>query len=132
MAYSYTLNQFDKYTPAEPEKDDNYLNRSPEHHINVRVAIKPLKGLEVELEVDDISSQYHAVDNLTQYRRPTLVNLRGTYNWQQWSAWVHLKNLTNEQYSSYISGDGTSDTDLNLYPGSPISLFAGISYKWGK
>ena len=132
MAYSYAINEFDKYTPAQPEYDDHTLPRSPDHHINVRLAVTPLKGLEVELELDDISSQYHDVDNLAQYRRPALVNLRGTYSWHQWSAWAHLKNMTNEQYSSYISGDGSSDTTRDLYPGSPISLFAGISYKWGK
>ncbi len=52
-----------------------------------------------------------------------------TYDMEEWSTWVHLKNLTNQTYATYVSGSGT---DPSFYSGTPASLFAGISYTWGK
>lgn len=129
MAYSYARNKYEKYSPVFPKYNGNSTPRSPEHHLNIRLALMPTEGLEVELEMDEISSQYHDDANLFEYTRPTLFNLRATYNWQQWSAWAHLKNLTNQTYATYVSESSGVPT---FYSGSPISLFAGISYKWGK
>ena len=85
--------------------------------------------LELELEVDDISSQYADDSNTISYSRPTLWNLRGNYDWQDWSFWAHVTNLTDEKYASYVSY-GSTDGDT-YYSGSPRTFFVGLSYRWG-
>lgn len=130
MAYSYARNRYEAYSPTSPQYNGNSVPRAPEHHLNVRLAVMPVEGLGLELEVDDISSQYHDDANLYAYNRPTLLNLHAKYDWQQWSAWAHLKNLTNERYATYVSDSSTDGP--TFYSGSPISLYAGISYTWGK
>nr|MBF0221124.1 TonB-dependent receptor [Desulfobulbaceae bacterium] len=129
MAYSYARNKYDNYSPASPQYNGNTVPRSPKHHLNIRLAVLPMDCLEFELEMDEISTQYHDDANLFEYSRPTLFNLRATYNREQWSAWTHLKNLTNQTYATYVSESSGAPT---FYSGAPLSLFAGISYKWGE
>ena len=106
------------------------MPRSPDHHLNARLAVYPISGLEVELEVDDISSQYVNDANTISYSRPTLWNLRGNYDWREWSFWAHVKNLTDEKYASYVSW-GSTDGDT-YYSGAPRTFFVGLSYRWSK
>ena len=86
--------------------------------------------MEVELEMDEISSQYADDANLHKYTRPTLFNLRVGYDWQSWSVWGHILNLTDEEYATYVSYSSSEDT-MNLYSGAPRTVFAGLSYKFG-
>jgi len=131
MAYSYARNKYEIYSADKPEYNGNSVRRSPEHRLNARLAVMPIKGLEIELEMDTVSSQYHDDANLFEYSRPTLFNLRANYDWEQWSVWCHIKNLTNRTYATYVSGDTTA-SETTFYPGAPISFFVGVSYKWGK
>jgi len=131
MAYSYARNKYEIYSADTPEYNGNWVRRSPKHRFNARLAVMPIKGLEVELEMDMVSSQYHDSANLFEYSRPTLFNLRANYSWEQWSFWCHIKNLTDETYATYVSGDTTA-SETSFYPGAPISFFVGVSYKWGK
>ena len=131
MAYSYARNKYEIYSSGTPEYNGNWVRRSPKHRLNARLAVMPIKGLEVELEMDMVSSQYHDSANLFEYSRPTLFNLRANYSWEQWSFWCHIKNLTDETYATYVSGDTTA-SETSFYPGAPISFFVGVSYKWGK
>ncbi len=128
MAYTYALNEYDVYIDGGIDYSGNWQPRSPKHHLNVRLTIIPTRNLEVELEMDEISSQYADDANLHQYSRPTLFNLRVGYDWQSWSAWGHILNLTDRQYASYVSDDSDG---MNLYSGSPLTFFAGLSYKFG-
>ncbi|MDH3391593.1 MAG: TonB-dependent receptor, partial [Desulfobulbaceae bacterium] len=66
--------------------------------------------------------------NEVSYSRPTLVNLRASYDWKDWSFWAHVMNLTDEKYATYVSGEVD---DVGYYSGRPRTFFAGLSYRWG-
>jgi len=129
FAYTYAENKFESYSDGTNDYSGNWAPRSPKHRFNTRIGIHPLEGLTVELEMDAVSSQYHDEANLFQYSRPTLFNLRTTYDWKQWSFWAHFKNLTDREYATYVS---TDDDEPAFYSGTPFSVFAGVSYKWSK
>ena len=148
-AYTYARNEYEEYTvltggstwpvftPSIPvDYSGNTMPRSPDHHVNLRLAFYPITGLDLELEMDNISSQYVNDANTISYSRPTLWNLRGNYDWREWSFWVHVKNLTDEKYASYVGyGSSIDDSDINVdtyYSGAPRTFFAGLSYRWSK
>ncbi|MDX2435211.1 MAG: TonB-dependent receptor, partial [Desulfobacterales bacterium] len=151
-AYTYARNEYEEYTvikkvyvPGPPpptfidvpvDYSGNTMPRSPDHHVNLRLAFYPITGLDLELEMDNISSQYVNDTNTITYSRPTLWNLRGNYDWREWSFWAHVKNLTDEKYASYVGyGSSIDDSDTNVdtyYSGAPRTFFVGLSYRWSK
>ncbi len=145
FAYTYARNKYENYivnervfvSPGPPpvfavvpvDYSGNTQMRSPEHHINARLTWMPLAGFQAEVEVDDVSSQYADVSNVESYSRPTLVNLRTSYDWKDWSFWAHVMNLTDQKYASYVSGEAGA---VDYYSGRPRTFFAGLSYTWGR
>ena len=129
LAYTYATNKYEEYSPGRADFAGNYLPRSPKHRLNLWLNVQPVKDLNVEFEMDEISSQYTNDANTAEYSRPTLFNLRVKYNWQQWSFWAHLENITDKEYASYV-GYSTSDATSTLYPGKPRTFYAGLSYSW--
>jgi hypothetical protein len=90
-----------------------------------------VKGLEVELEVDEVTKQYADDANTMAYSRPTLVNLRAKYAWENWSVWAHLLNLTNQSYASYVTPSTTAATaTASYYPGDPLTFYVVAAYTW--
>ncbi|MCK4820628.1 TonB-dependent receptor, partial [bacterium] len=125
LAYSFAESKYDVYSLAQPEYNGKDTPMSPKHRLNARLAVMPIKGLEVELEMDEVSTQYHDTANEFEYSRPTLFHLRTTYDKEQYSAWIHIKNLTDQTYATRIGGSGTVE-DLSFHPGEPLSVFAGL------
>lgn len=125
IAHTYTQNEYDEFAEG-PTKDysGNDLRSSPDHHLNARVVVTPMQLLDVELEMDYISSYYTDNANTDKYKRPTLYHLRAAYDTGIWSAWVHVKNLTDRKYASRVL-----DVD-DYYVGHPRSVSAGASYTW--
>ncbi len=129
FAYTYARNVYDAYNGLNV--NGNLVPRAPKNHLNARLALLPLKGLEVELEVDEVTKQYADDANTMAYSRPTLVNLRAKYDWENWSVWAHLLNLTNQSYATYISTSTTATTPTaSYYPGEPLTFYVGAAYKW--
>ncbi|MCP4550204.1 MAG: TonB-dependent receptor [bacterium] len=129
-AYTFARNRYEELATGSDDFSGNTPPRSPEHRFNLRVATTPLKNMRIELEMDAVSSEYSDDANLFEYSRPTLLNLRTAYDWSSWSLWGHVLNLTDRQYSSYSSF--SSSDGVKYYPGTPLTLFAGISYSWSK
>lgn len=130
IAYTYSRNEYEEYITGGVNYSGNTMERSPEHRLNARIAVLPLQDLWIELEMDAISSQYSDPANTHEYSRPTLFNLRANYDWQEWSFWGHVLNLTDQKYASYVSYSSSDDT-TTLFSGTPLTFIAGISYKWG-
>ncbi len=130
IAYTYSRNEYEEYITGGVDYSGNTMERSPEHRLNARIAVLPLQDLWIELEMDAISSQYSDPANTHEYSRPTLFNLRANYDWQEWSFWGHVLNLTDQKYASYVSYSSSDDT-TTLFSGAPLTFIAGISYKWG-
>lgn len=131
LAYTYARNEYEQYSTGGTDYSGNTMERSPEHRFNARLAVLPIKDLWIELEMDAISSQYSDPANRHQYSRPTLFNLRANYDMQEWSFWAHIMNLTDQEYATYVSYS-SSDDITTYFPGSPLTVMAGISYTWGK
>ena len=129
-SYTYAENEYEEFTRGGIDFSDNTLPRSPDHHLNARLTVLPITGLKIELEIDDISSQYVDDQNRFSYSRPTLVNVRTSYDWRDLSLWAHVINLTDEEYASYVSFSN-SDGE-NYYSGEPRTYFVGLSYNWSK
>ena len=127
-SYTYARNKYETYVTDTSNFNGKTLPRSPDHHINARLTAYPVNGLQLELEVDGVSSQYADDANEVSYSRPNLVNLRGNYDWKAWSFWAHVTNLTDQKYATYLSGDAG---DVGYYSGRPRTFFAGLSYTWG-
>lgn len=129
FAYTYAVNKYEIFTNGTDNFSGNDLPRSPRHRFNVRLNVMPMENFDVELEMDSVSSQYTDDGNTAEYSRPTLVNLRMTYDWHDWSFWAHIENLTDEVYASYVSYS-SRDATSTFFPGNPLTIFAGVSYRW--
>jgi len=129
-AYTYAENRFEEYSTGSTDYSGNTPPRSPDHRFNLRIASTPMQNLRLELETDTVSSEYSDDANEHEYYRPTLMNLRTSYKWNDWSAWCHVLNLTDRKYASY-SSYGSSD-GVTFYPGAPLTVFAGLSFSWSK
>jgi hypothetical protein len=121
----------------------NFANQSyqalPRHHVNLRLAAKPALGWQVELEGDYIARYFISSDNsLGTYSRPDLYTLRTSYRSKQWSYWLHVINLTNQQYAtrvSYTSVAGLNQLAASAGQGNsgsylPRTLRAGVSFNF--
>ena len=83
----------------------------------------------VELELD-VHDKYYVDDtNTDTYDRPMLFNLRGSYEWRNWSIWAHALNLTDEKYATRVTARGGV---FSYFPGNPRTFFIGLSYHWDK
>ncbi|MBU0675627.1 MAG: TonB-dependent receptor [Proteobacteria bacterium] len=130
LSYTYAENEYDSYVTGGIDYSGNTQPRSPANHLNARLIIEPLTNLEVELELDTVSHQFADEANLYSYDRPDLFHLRTSYDWRSWSGWVHILNLTDEEYATYVSAS-TSEDFMSLYSGAPRTFYAGLSYHWG-
>ncbi len=106
---SHTLadNKYTRFVDQGIDYSGNTLSSSPLHHLNARMTLMPLKGLEAELEWDHISAYYTSTDNadpLGKYKRPDLFHLRLGYEHESGvSIWGKVSNLTNVKYPSRVS-----------------------------
>jgi len=129
VAYTYAKNKFEEFSDGTTDFSGNVMPRSPDHRFNFRVATTPTRGLRLELEMDAVSAIYADDANEHEYKRPPLFNLRASYDWDNWSAWAHILNLSDRKYSTYASY-GSSE-GVKYYPGAPLTAFVGLSYGWG-
>jgi len=129
LCYTYAMNKFEDYTDALKAVNYNgkWMSRSPRQHVNARVTLLPVKGMELEFEADMIGNMYADDANTVAYARPDLYNLRTSYDWRAWQFWVHVMNLADTKYASYVS---SSRGSVSYFPGDPRTAYAGAAYKW--
>lgn len=131
VAYTYSENKYEDYKDLNAATAYNYsgnwMPRSPKQHLNTRLAVLPAKGLEIEVEMDAVGKQFADDTNQNTYERPLLYNLRTTYDLRAWQFWLHVLNLSDRKYASYVSA---SRGNLSYFPGDPRTVYAGVGYKW--
>ena len=99
--HTYAKNEFDSFVQSTVGADDdftgNQLSRSPEHHLNVRIAWLPIDGLIIELE-NDLYTGYYTDDSnsdpLGKFKRDERIDLRVNYAVNEWTFWFDALNLT--------------------------------------
>lgn len=110
----------------------------PRERLNLRIAVKPAPGWNIELEHDHYSSYFTDAANTTTYSRPDLYNLRASYRSKDWSFWLHAINLTDQKYATRVSSITTAGVSVltamagqgNSGTYTPLTLRAGVSYKF--
>src|SRR5512135_2974032 len=100
--YTNARAYYDSYKTITVDYSGNSYQAMPRHRMNLRVAVKPASGWQVELEGDHISSYYVDTANSSTYSRPDLYTLRASYRSKRWSSWLQVLNLTNQQYATRV------------------------------
>ncbi|MFH2045851.1 MAG: TonB-dependent receptor [Pseudomonadota bacterium] len=131
MSYSYARNNYEQFDDPVSGNDysDNRIPLAPKNRFNARLAVNPIDRMVLELEMDVQDKYYVDDENSDTYDRPTLYNLRGSYDWEEWSLWVHALNLFDKKYATRVTA---SSGIFSYFPGNPRTIFVGLSYKWGK
>jgi len=130
LTYTYAENTYEEFNDPISGNDysGNRMPLAPEHRLNARIGVVPVERMMLELEMDVEDDYYVDDENSATYDRPTLYNLRGSYDWRSWSLWVHALNLFDEKYATRVTA---SSGNFSYFPGNPRTIFAGLSYKWG-
>ncbi len=136
--YTNARAHYDSYKTATVDYSGNSYQAMPRHRTNLRVAVKPVSGMQVELEGDHISSYFVDTANSGTYSRPDLYTLRTSYRSKDWSFWLHVLNLTNRQYATrvgYSTIAGVSQLAASAGQGNsgsymPRTFRAGVSYSF--
>lgn len=101
LTHTFTRNKYDSFIQSTAGADDDLsgkvLRRSPDHHLNARIAWTPVSKLTLELEGDFYSSYYADNENSPEsvFTRGERINLRADYQLEDWRIWLHALNLTN-------------------------------------
>jgi iron complex outermembrane recepter protein len=130
-AYTYAVNKYTDFEDAGIDYTGNHVSASPLHHLNARVTITPIEGLDVELELDHISDYFTSNANDDpegKYQRPDLWHLRVNYEDGPWSYWGQVRNLGNIKYADGVSNSSYSGRKYS--PGEARSFAVGARYKF--
>ena len=134
LTHTYAKNEFDSFVQSTPGAPDDFsgneLSRSPEHHLNVRIAWLPIDGLIIELENDFNTSYYTNDDNgsdpLGKFRRDERVDLRVNYAVDNWEFWFDALNLTDTVEDRVSFSGRRGERSFRLIDGRTAQL--GMSY----
>ena len=132
LTHTYTDNRYDSFVQstvgAEDDLTGNILRRSPDHHLNVRLAVEPIDKLTIELEGDFYSSYFadNANSPESKFTRDERINLRMSYEHESWRYWVNVLNITDtlEDRATFSRGTMTFRTVDGL------NYYAGMSYQF--
>lgn len=130
LTHTFTDNTYDSFVQSTPGASDDLsgkvLRRSPDHHLNVRVAWLPLDGLSAELEADMYSNYFADAVNSAEskFTRGNRINLRINYEFDQWRIWLHGLNLTDtmEDRATFSRGQ------MKFRTIDGRTFYAGVSY----
>lgn len=132
VTHTFTRNKYDSFVQSVPGAKDDYsgkiLRRSPDHHLNARIAWVPNERFTIELE-GDVYSHYYADNQNTpdsKFTRGKRVNLRLDYQLEQWRFWLHGLNLTDtlEDRATYKRGK------MYFRTVDGRTFYAGASYQF--
>ncbi|PIQ83991.1 MAG: hypothetical protein COV75_04595 [Candidatus Omnitrophica bacterium CG11_big_fil_rev_8_21_14_0_20_63_9] len=111
---------------------------TPEHILNASLGVSPWPGLWMDLHwqlvqdylrVNDMSNtlggadNYGVLDLICQYDVP---EPSAGFSWADWSAYLKVLNLTNEEYVTYQSSNGTNLNGAGEAPMPPTTFIAGV------
>lgn len=130
--HTYALNSFIDFKDSTGDYSGKTYSWSPDHHLNGRITVYPVKGLSVQLEADYISRYYTNTLNNDSYQRPVLYNLRVGYKTEGGlEYWAHAYNLFDTKYAERVSATNVASPSRTYSEGyHPLTVRAGISYKW--
>jgi len=132
LTHTYADNKFDSFVQSTPGASDdfsgNQIGRSPKHHLNARIAWEPVSNFTAELEGDFYSSYFSddANSEAGRFTRDERINLRLTYELEDWRVWVNVLNISDtlEDRATFRRGN------LSFRTIDGRSYYAGLAYKF--
>ncbi|MCK5830229.1 MAG: TonB-dependent receptor [Methylococcales bacterium] len=135
VAHTFSINKYINFTDRRgSDLSGNRVKQMPEHSVNARVALMPVDKLNIELEIN-AQTEYFVHDNNTDpygtYQRPTLLNLRTSYDIGSAELWLHAINLTDERVARVgaFSRDRTVKRSYSSI-GESLTIYGGIAFKF--
>jgi len=133
ITHTFASNTYKQYIDNDGnDLKGEELRGSPEHHVNGRVAVMPMKGLAIEVGVDSTTS-YSTIDNSSldpkgRFSRDERINLRLTYDKGPYELWFHALNIgdVKEDRVSY----STSSGERSIRTVDGLQLYGGIAYNF--
>lgn len=133
VTHTFASNTYKKYIDADGnDLSGEELNRSPEHHVNGRVAVMPMEGLAIEVGVDSQSS-YSTLDNSSvdpkgRFSRDERINLRLTYDKGPYELWFHALNIGDVKEDRV--GYDTRSGQRSIRTVDGLQLYGGIAFNF--
>ncbi|MEJ2620279.1 MAG: TonB-dependent receptor [Candidatus Thiodiazotropha sp.] len=131
LTHTYADNKYIDYVSGSSDYSGNTFAYSPKHHVDLRTIWMPVKGLEAELEWNRTSDYYTSADNNDpdgQAYRPSIFNLRVSYEHGSFSYWGHVLNLADKKYAERISYSSRGGRKYDVM--GPRTIYAGIAYNF--
>ncbi len=131
-SYSYSKHSYSEWK-VSPTVDlsGKEISIAPRQNLNVSLDYMPalLNGGLVELEWAHLGSYWVDDANTEKYKGHDLINLRASYKpVPGWELYAKALNLFDRSYADRVSKGATGEA---LWaPGTPLTLFAGVVYKW--
>lgn len=138
ITHTYASNIYKDYIDDQGANlSGEELSRSPEHHINGRVAVMPMEGLAIEVGVDSITS-YSTLDNSSldpngRFDRDERINLRLTYDKGPYELWFHALNIGDvkeDRVGFNTSTRGGNPIERTIRTVDGLQLYGGIAYNF--
>lgn len=135
LAHTYSVNKYIEFIDSGRNLSGNTVAQSPEHMVNGRMTIMPIDKLNIEFEVNAMSDYFtnadNALDRSGTYQRPTLLNLRTSYDFGPAEMWLHVINLTDER-AARVSSAARGATVTRSYSSieEPLTVYTGVAVKF--
>ncbi|MGR8932560.1 MAG: TonB-dependent receptor [Gammaproteobacteria bacterium] len=136
LAHTYSVNKFVEFTDDGFDYSGHIIATSPEHTVNGRVTFMPIDKLRIEFEVNAMSDYFTNNTNLLDtdgtYQRPTMFNLRTSYDFGPVDWWLHVINLSDERaarVSSAKRGPAPASRSYSAIA-EPLTIYSGITVKF--
>ena len=132
VAFSYSIQKYLDYrvSPAI-DYSGNEISVAPRVLADTRLDWRPpvLKGGLAELEWVRIGSYWIDDANTEKYHGYDLLNLRTSYDLsKKWQLYANVLNLADALYAERVTKSATGAAQY--VPGAPLTVFAGVVYKW--
>jgi len=138
ITHTFASNTYKDYIDTnDVDLKGEELSRSPEHHINGRVAVMPMEGLAIEVGVDSQTSYTttddSSIDPKGRFSRDERINLRLTYDKGPYELWFHALNIGDVKedrvgYNTSSRGGAIVGRTIRTVDG--LQLYGGIAYNF--
>ncbi|MBI4686856.1 MAG: TonB-dependent receptor [Nitrospirae bacterium] len=134
VSYSYAKHTYKEYRVSSTvDYSGKEIPAAPRQIVNTRLYYAPsiLNGGRAELEWIKLGKYWLDDANTEKYDGHDLFNIRASYQFSKaWEVYARAINVTDELYAESASKSSTGSAQYN--PGMPFTIFAGLTYRWGK
>ncbi len=124
---SLTLNHFE--FDGDAVYGSNKLPAAPDHVLRGEVIYRHASGFYVGPTFDFVGERFADFTNTFEVDDYSLLGLRSGFEASSWQVFVEVQNVLDEEYVSTFSVRDTAGAGAAiLYPGAPLSVYAGIEF----